>query len=468
MQEKFTKNDKKKCLLCTPYLSGKNTIEKTKKEKKEKKEREKRITRETWLHTVMGNTPDYYALLSRLELPHPKESRPLLPLTLKAMGAHSRGFKAALDWLTERAVGGRSGASRDAVRDAMRLVLMNLVDAMFLRCWIAVPGKQESYNPGGYLHDRLHLSARSVKACLDTLTSATPPLVLKEKGYVDFFGGKNQCNKYFPTPDLQHVIWDAYVAMEEPIEPPYVEFKKPDAAWKPSQTDIDRLTKINEFMKNHSWAGKGPIRLIYSQNPIRGGRVYTRFSQLPMKKVELRINTLINGDPICEVDYVSNHSRMALVLAGYEPPADIYEDIKTRLPKPVEREKIKAFMNMSFGANDSERAFNACKKEKINQDLFNSLRDTVLNIYPRLDSYLFRDLGAKLQSLEGAIAIDIMLEGVKKNIPVLPVHDSFAVPIKHEGWLIETMQLVWSQHVSNPILPPIYPCVSMNRPKALT
>jgi hypothetical protein len=418
----------------------------------------------------MGNTPDYYQLLSQLELPNPKESsRPLLPLTMKAMGAHSKGFKAALDWLTAQAVGKRNATDAAPVRDAMRLILMNLVDAMFARCWVAIPGKQESYNPGGYLSDKLHLTARSVGACMKALTEVQPnPLVYKKTGYADFLEGRNQCNKYFPTPDLQHMIWDAYVAVEEPIEPPYVFFKNPDAAWEPNGYDIDRLTVINEFLKGHSWAGKGPVRLKYSENPFRGGRLYTRFSQLPMRRIPLRINTLIDGKPICEVDYVSNHPRMALVLAGYEPPGDIYTFIASLLPKPPTRDKVKSFFSRSLGAKSKESAFNACKSEGINQVLFDDLLKATLDHYPNLKNWLFNDAGARLQSLEGQIGIEIMEMGMKAGIPVLPVHDSFTVPFEHEKWLRETMEKAWTKTVTDQAGPRVIPPLSTTYPTCMT
>lgn len=418
--------------------------------------------------TVMGNTIDYYQLLSQLELPHPKESsRPLLPLTMKAMGAHSRGYRETLDWLTAQANGKRNRTDAAPIRDAMRLILMNLVEAMFTRCWVAVPGKQESYNPGGYLHDKLHLKARSVKACVDTLINAKPqPLVYKKKGYLDFRGGRNQCNKYFPTPDLQRMIWDAYVAIEEPIEPPYVEIKDSKVSINPSDYDCSRLMALNDFLKNHSWAGKGPIKLVYSQNPFRGGRLYTRFSQLPMRRIPLRVNTLLDGKPICEVDYVSNHPRMALVLAGYEPPEDIYTFIASLLPQPPDRNKVKAFFNRSLGASSKESAFNACKGEGINRGFFEALLKVTLDSYPNLKAWLFNDAGANLQSLEGQIAIEIMEKGMKAGIPVLPVHDSFAVTLEHEKWLKATMQQVWTEtfadRTSDKVAPPLsttYPTI---------
>ena len=36
-----------------------------------------------------------------------------------------------------------------------------------------------------------------------------------------------------------------------------------------------------------------------------------------------------------------------------------------------------------------------------------------------------------------------MESGMEENIPVLPIHDSFAVPIEYEAWLVKTMERVW-------------------------
>ena len=99
------------------------------------------------------------------------------------------------------------------------------------------------------------------------------------------------------------------------------------------------------------------------------------------------------------------------------------------------------------GADNEDTAFNALKRRRVNRERFNALREAALTAFPSLKGALFKDMGAMLQSLEGQIALDIMFEGVKAGIPVLPVHDSFITLTTHEDWLRELMYVQWMKHV---------------------
>ncbi|MCF8147991.1 MAG: hypothetical protein K9J50_05475, partial [Sulfuritalea sp.] len=96
-------------------------------------------------------------------------------------------------------------------------------------------------------------------------------------------------------------------------------------------------------------------------------------------------------------------------------------------------------------AETASVAFNACKKDKINRQLFNVLEEATLTAFPNIR--LYSGLGVFLQSLEGQIALDIMVEGVNHNIPVLPVHDSFITTVGNEEWLLKQMLHHWQQHL---------------------
>ena len=52
---------------------------------------------------------------------------------------------------------------------------------------------------------------------------------------------------------------------------------------------------------------------------------------------------------------------------------------------------------------------------------------------------------AHMENLVGAILRDVMLQGVDKDIVVLPVHDAVAVQQKHEQWAVDTMLEAWSR-----------------------
>ena len=94
-------------------------------------------------------------------------------------------------------------------------------------------------------------------------------------------------------------------------------------------------------------------------------------------------------------------------------------------------------------------SFNALKSSRVNRERFNALKEAALSAFPSIKGALFKDIGAMLQSLEGQIALDIMYEGTKVGIPVLPVHDSFITTVDHEDWLREQMYVKWMKHVKD-------------------
>ena len=83
---------------------------------------------------------------------------------------------------------------------------------------------------------------------------------------------KNEPSKtrLFPTDELVIQIWEYFLDIEQEIKPPYITIKDPAKGW---HRIINRLVKdhperqgmttINEFLKNHTWACKGPVQLKY-------------------------------------------------------------------------------------------------------------------------------------------------------------------------------------------------------------
>ena len=59
---------------------------------------------------------------------------------------------------------------------------------------------------------------------------------------------------------------------------------------------------------------------------------------------------------------------------------------------------------------------------------------------------LFQGFGTMLQSLEGQVALDIMLNGARSGIVVIPVHDSFITTADNEHWLLHEMHEQWLIH----------------------
>ena len=53
---------------------------------------------------------------------------------------------------------------------------------------------------------------------------------------------------------------------------------------------------------------------------MQGGRLYVNLQGLPDRRARIRINTLLNGKPVAEVDLSANHPRMLMALENQKLP----------------------------------------------------------------------------------------------------------------------------------------------------
>jgi hypothetical protein len=248
------------------------------------------------------------------------------------------------------------------------------------------------------------------------------------------------------------LLWSYFLEIEQPIEAPYLIINEAEGNWD-SITDLpadhpekQELATINEFLKPHQWACKGPVQLKYKSNAFQGGRLYTPFQSLPDRRMRLRINTLIDGASICEVDFSANHLRLNLAFnggvdAGDDPYTTVGEEAGIE-----SRQLVKKFFTIAMGGDNEVGALHACFKEGISKENFQKLKEASLKIFPKLE--LFNGWGIYAQNFEGQILKNVMLEGVKEGIVCLPVHDAVAVPSDHIGWACDEMRYQWDKQMS--------------------
>ena len=327
------------------------------------------------------------------------------------------------------------------------VVLMSLAQSIFQRKWLLVTMDNNAYGPKGN-----HL----IKAFGFQLTYLKDIVrYLDEVGLVSLEEGKKYKNepsktRLFPTDELVIQIWEYFLDIEQEIKPPYITIKDPAKGW---HRIINRLVKdhperqgmttINEFLKNHTWACKGPVQLKYNTSALEGGRLYTPYQALPDRTSRVRINTLIDDEPICEVDFNANHLRLNLAVLHKQDAGDTpYEDIG-ELCKVDDRNRIKQFITVAMGASEESEAFNALKIDGFNVKLFDTIKQGTLKRYPKIN--LFEGWGLSAQNLEGAILRKVMLEGIEQGIVSLPVHDAIAVKQGDAEWAKEAMSRLWSE-----------------------
>ena len=326
-------------------------------------------------------------------------------------------------------------------------MLMNLCSVSFQRRWLLVSLDKNEYSNDHWLKLQ-GLSYGLTKEIVSYLVTT---------GMIELKLGKRYENnpartRLFPTPKLANVLYSLFYFIEEDIKPPYLRINEGEGNWTSTilslpddHPEVIEMTTINEFLKGHSWACKAPVRLVYKSNAFNGGRLSTPFQNLPDRKVRIRINTLIDEQSICEVDFNANHLRLNLAFRAKENAGDTpYEDIG-EIAGVNNRDQIKRIITVAMGASDEAGGYGSLYTEGFNKAYVRRIHDAALKRFPKLQ--LFKGWGVYAQNFEGQILKDVMLQGVKKDIVCLPVHDAVAVQQQHQEWAIEVMLETWSRHM---------------------
>ena len=404
------------------------------------------------IHTkVIANQDLLYSLLFGQPLPPDDDKHHffLKPKQLSPNSARYSQFSDLLSFCISGTKGKRGPKQLASLKYHFQCVLLTLSWAIYRRQWVLVALDSHAYSKDPWLK-RYGFSHTYTKAVVDYLEDME--LITKKIGKL--YSGKPTRTRIFPSEKLQMTLWSFFLESEQPIEPPYVTINEPTGGYEYINTGLDEghpdladMTKINEFLKGHQWACKAPVRLVYKHDPFSSGRLITPYQGLPDRKIRLRINTLINGHPICEVDFSANHLRLNLaVIAGEDAGETPYEDIG-ELAGIEDRQRIKNYITIAMGSSSREDARGACYKEGISNSLFNVIEAAVLKRYPRLS--LYTGFGVNAQSLEGQILMQVMLEGVEQGIVALPVHDAVAVTQDNAEWAKEAMLRAWFEHANS-------------------
>ena len=371
----------------------------------------------------------------------------LCPLQLHKNSKLDYKLSLLIDKYVDETKGGRVGERLEEFKCHWQWVLLGLSRSIITNSWLLVSLDRNAYTDDIWLR-RYGIKYRSVKAIKEYLESQDLITVLKGKKYK----GKPSRTRLFPTAALSNQIWEYVLDQEQPIEGPYLTLNEHDDGWQETLFKLDEdhpdladMIAINEFLRPHRWACKAPVRLVYKHTPFQGGRLITPFQSLPDRRVRIRINTQIDGQPICEVDYNANHLRLNLALFAKEYAGETpYEDICIE-SGVASRDMVKKFITVAMGASSEMAARNSLARERFNGDLFSRIHSGVQKRYPKLQ--LFNGWGIFAQNLEGQILKDVMLEGIKEDIVCLPVHDAVAVQQQHQNWAKEVMLETWQEHM---------------------
>lgn len=415
-----------------------------------------------------------------LALPYGKGILPS-PIAKKNIGFANKAIKSLREELKEELKQSRKD-SQKIVNSAFNLILANLVVCVFSKRRLSLSGSEKSYNKGEYLNS-LFLTFRAV----NTVTNA-----LRVKGCITFKQGsklKKEVNSYKPTKKLELLLLPLiYEVQEEYLgdEKSLIIFKPKEGGKNKAQKKVksknheslvhsptknyimrrrsrnpdlasdhpDRagLRRINEYLKDVTYALKSPVRRIYSHDdPMQGGRLYVRLQGLPDRRARIRINTLLDGKPVAEVDLSANHPRMILALSNKRLPDDFYDDVAEKTN--TTREQVKFLVTRAIGASNRSIALKPKVDEKdwyktdfiLTHKQRKAIEDVIELEQPDLFKNLYTGMGVYLQGLEGDILLKSMLDLIEQGIPSLPIHDAIYVQLRHKLQAKKALQNAWQE-----------------------
>ena len=386
----------------------------------------------------MTNTDAIADLLINAGEPDKDSSTAVMVYKGSSLGTSSDAFLGLLDDLTSKATQSNKKEEQDAHRRCIKHVLNSLIQCMFRFEWLALPTNPSNFADGEYLNG-LGFSRRRMQRIVDALCEAEI-MYLGRKGYRDVRPNEtSKASQYYPTTKFIQLfsssLYSTYGDFSD-YEP--LKFDRFEAADMPSATSVNEwqriLTRYNDFMSDHTWAMKNPSSRSLKDFVGRGGRINNYYQNLVNRRIPLRTSTLIDGEAIVEPDFSCNHLRMASYIVGEELPADPYSDIAKETG--LSRDKIKTVITKCFGAVTAGRSkgkllrdSSSDKRSPMSVDDFKAIRSSVEHNYPWItkDELFFNDVGTRMQWLEGEIALKMLQWATEEQIPLLAVHDAFAV-----------------------------------------
>jgi hypothetical protein len=236
-----------------------------------------------------------------------------------------------------------------------------------------------------------------------------------------------------------------------------------------THTDLKELKrydkKLEKFVVEYSidLSKKRVCRIFNNEDWKQGGRIYCAWWHGCPK--ELRKYILINGEPVVELDFSAIHVLLLYAHLGknfLDEGSDAYDE-----DRGFKRDVIKVVMMSAINAQKDDKAdgdtkairatwdtlikkHNAKRKEHgitSHQSLYDMLEE-IKEKHPRIKDFLGSGEGIKLMREDSDIAIEIIRQHTKMNVPILSVHDSFIVPRYFEPFTREIMNQAYGKLVA--------------------
>ena len=353
-----------------------------------------------------------------------------------------------------KAAGGRQGKYRKEFEWHLEQLLLNLGRALLCHRWLLIPEHKSRYTghkswlkPQGFQY----------KACKDLMH------YFHDLGLISYKAGKEyksggMCSRVFPSKELVGELAVLALHTQQEFKGQYVEFTDKKSPYNEpgrlpdDHPDIKAMAEINAFLESHTWPLKGPLKLKYTSSRMLGGRIYTAFQSLPSRRYHVRQNILLDGEPVCEVDFNANHLRLNLAIQGIDAGEDPYLEIAELAGRNTTRDHVKAFITVAMGASSRVEAIGGSLKLKLSPKRFPRIETATIELFPQVE--LFTGFGVLAQALEGQILIKAMRYAMDLDVPMLPLHDAVIVRQKDSEVAKKALYRAWCEQVGGVFVEP--------------
>lgn len=156
---------------------------------------------------------------------------------------------------------------------------------------------------------------------------------------------------------------------------------------------------------------------------------------------QIRKTLTINGEPVVEPDYSGLHIRMLYHIEDIDFKGECYVYAKEDKEHHKDRERLKLASLIMINAKTKDTAKSAIHEQLKGLGLgfdkhpmknVEALMKKFEEHHQPISKYLYSNKGVELQFLDSEIMLRVLKELYKKDIAVLPIHDSIAIPKKHE------------------------------------
>jgi hypothetical protein len=392
-------------------------------------------------------------------LPANDASTQLLPYKLSDLSLRKSDLDEILDDLTSKATQSRDKSVINQHRSNIKHLLLGTLAAAFDFKNVAISTRTE-HHQGDQLLGRLGFDRRRLERIL--------PVLIEEEwisrtlnGYRSTGSAQSKSSQYFAGEKLLNHFSDCLYEVENDMAlPSYHKFNDFPVGEIPTLSLYEEnealLRRYNLFMAEHSWAKKGPTTRAFSGSMDRAGRLHNAFQNIVNRRVPIRKNTLLDGSPMAEPDFSCNHLRMASKLVGEDLSADPYSDIVRAIggDESTDRNMAKKFVTVCIGATSLKQKgglMGECSKANnaapIPIPTFRAMLEATEKLFPwvKKEKIFFNDAGARMQKLEGEIGLRMFQWALNEDVPMLSVHDAYAVKEKDEVRTKERMNKEWNE-----------------------